>query len=313
MRPRTFAKMMIMAIMLLVSVISNAQIIYSNGKLFVNNSNYNTNYGLNINAWAGMYWTFNSGRFFQLDVSPSNPRLAGSNDEIVFFNTQTGTFNNIQVASVFNYSDERAKTNIRPLTSALKTILQLTPVSYSWKEQTKGERVSFSGDSATVAVGPETDRLQYGFLAQDVEKVLPNAVKTDKDGHKMVNYNAIFTVLVQAVQELQATVEKQSKIIEELSAEKFSYANNKQIKGVILNCTPNPTYGLVTVETQLSSDAVSATITVRNLEGIEEKRIPLSIGSPSVSIDLSSLKKGIHIVTLIVDGNISDSTRLIKE
>lgn len=76
---------------------------------------------------------------------------------------------------------------------------------------------------------------------------------------------------------------------------------------------PNPTYGMVTIDTQLSNDAKSASIIIRSLEGIEEKRVSLNVDSQSVSLDLSNLKNGIHLVTLIVDGNISDSTRLVKE
>lgn len=314
MKQSTFTRMMVMAIMLIATVTSNAQIVYSNGKLNVNNANSNNFYGLNINSWAGMYWTTcNFNNFFQLDVSPLNPRIAGTGDEIVFYNTQTNTFNNIQVANVYNYSDERAKTNIHPLASGLNTIMELTPVSYNWKEMNADGIISCSEDSSTVAVGPNVDQIQYGFLAQNVEKVLPNAVKTDKDGHKMVNYNAIFTVLVQAVQELQSTVEEQSKRIEELTVGNLSYTKSRPIKGVILNCNPNPTYGMVTIDTQLSNDAKSASIIIRSLEGIEEKRVSLNVDSQSVSLDLSNLKNGIHLVTLIVDGNISDSTRLVKE
>lgn len=312
MKLQTFTRMIVMAIILFEAGTLNAQIVYSNGNLNVNNAYANNSYGLNINSWTGMYWTCN-GNFFQLDVNPLSPRLAGTFNEIVFYNTQTSTFNNIQVANVYNYSDERAKTNIRPLGSGLSTIMELTPVSYNWKKQNSERIISCTKDSTTLAVGPNSDVIQYGFLAQDVEKVLPNAVKTDIDGHKMVNYNAIFTVLVQAVQELKATVEEQSKRIEELTAENSSYSKSSPIKGVILNCTPNPTIGMVTISTQLSKDAKFASIIIRNLEGVEEKRVSLLGDSQSVSIDLSDIKNGIHIVTLIVDGSISDSTRLIKE
>ena len=44
-----------------------------------------------------------------------------------------------------------------------------------------------------------------GLLAQ-VEKVLPNVVITDPDGNKLINYTALISVLIQAVNELDAKV-----------------------------------------------------------------------------------------------------------
>ena len=40
-----------------------------------------------------------------------------------------------------------------------------------------------------------------GFVAQEVEKVLPNIVKKDHQGIRSVNYEAIIPVLVEAVKE----------------------------------------------------------------------------------------------------------------
>lgn len=48
---------------------------------------------------------------------------------------------------------------------------------------------------------------ETGFVAQDVEKVLPGAVITDHEGHKLLNYSAIIPILTKAVQELQGEVD----------------------------------------------------------------------------------------------------------
>ena len=85
-------------------------------------------------------------------------------------------------------SDARLKKNISPLTSSLEKLLALNPVSYQWK----------SG---------EDTRSHLGFLAQELETVIPEAVykptgnsetSTDKYG---VNYSTIIPVLVKAIQE----------------------------------------------------------------------------------------------------------------
>lgn len=46
-----------------------------------------------------------------------------------------------------------------------------------------------------------------GIIAQDIERVLPEAVATGKDGFKSVDYNAVTALLVNAVKELKAEVE----------------------------------------------------------------------------------------------------------
>ena len=146
----------------------------------------------------GMYFIGrNRTSFFQIDITPSNPRLAGTGNQVVFFNTATATFNDIQVRSVFNRSDARAKTNIRSLApaSGLDIISRLRPVTYNFIES---ERDAHS---------PRPDVDQIGLLAQEVRTVLPSIVLEDEEGRLLVNYTALIPVLIQAVQSLQAEVE----------------------------------------------------------------------------------------------------------
>lgn len=102
-------------------------------------------------------------------------------------------------ASAIDYnSDERLKQNITEIKSSQGIINKLRPVSYFWNEIGKKK-----GGNA---------QLQYGLVAQEVEKVLPNIVSTDYDGYKSVNYNELIPILLQTVQE-------QGKRIEELQKE----------------------------------------------------------------------------------------------
>lgn len=307
-------------LLLLISfaVASSAQITYTNGKICINNASPNTDYSLNAKDWTGMYMTCKSSNFLQFDLTPSNPRIAGTGNEIVFYNTQTHTYNSIQVANVYNYSDARAKENVQTLKSGLSSILNLRPVSYKWKHDVAVQSLSTASSeneniASNAAYGPlEDDQTQYGFLAQEVEEVLPDAIKTDNEGHKMINYTAIIPMLVQAVQELQATVETQAQRIEQLSNGKepqvIGRTNNK-----ILNCSPNPTNGFVSITTQLDDDARNAKIIISSLMGSREKELTVSPQSPTTSTNISSLNSGIYIVSLFVNGKLTDYQRLIKE
>ena len=308
-----FLKSAALAIFTLLPMGMNAQITYSSGNLNINNAPKHNYLGLTVNKWLGMYWTCKTNNFFQLDISPANPRLAGTGNQVVFYNSATSTFNSIQVANVYNYSDARAKDNIKPLTTGLDAVLQLRPVSYTWKPET-AVNLAATESGSSVANGPvEEGQTQYGFLAQEVEAVLPDAVKTDEEGHKMINYTAIIPMLVQAVQQLQATVDEQSVKIAELSNTPFEASNKAASPYKIVSCTPNPANGQVTITTNLEGLDKSATIIISSLTGTKEKTLQVSSTSPSVTANISNLDRGMHLVSLLVDGKLADSYRLIKE
>lgn len=63
-------------------------------------------------------------------------------------------------------SDARLKTNVAPVANALSTMLNLHGVTFDWKDVSEGTRK------------------QTGFIAQDVEKVIPAWVGEDARGYK---------------------------------------------------------------------------------------------------------------------------------
>jgi uncharacterized protein YqjF (DUF2071 family) len=58
--------------------------------------------------------------------------------------------------------------------------------------------------------------LQTGLLAQEVEKALPELVKTDEKGMKSVNYIGLIPYMLEAIKMQQATNATQQMQIEEL-------------------------------------------------------------------------------------------------
>lgn len=176
----------------------NAQIKYdSNKKLTIGNTTPYGVYGQTIEG-SGMYFKCSGGsKYFQIDVSPAATRLASHLDQVVFYNTQTGKYNSIQVQSVYNYSDTRAKMNIQPLDNCLTKLMQLKTYSYKFKDENEmAARTFVKGGNAN----------EYGMLAQEVEKVLPELVITDPDGKKLINYIELIPMLLNAVQALSQEV-----------------------------------------------------------------------------------------------------------
>lgn len=173
-------------------LITNAQIKYwSDGNLTVGTTTpykfYNTTIG-----GTGVYLSLGS-KFLQMDITPQNPRIAGSGNKIVFYNTQTRAYNDIEIRNMYQQSDARAKTNIQPITNGMSLIKNINPVSYN-----------FIQDAAVKSGG---SNLEFGLIAQELETLLPNLIATDQDGKKLINYTGLIPVLINAIQTLQSEVE----------------------------------------------------------------------------------------------------------
>lgn len=87
--------------------------------------------------------------------------------------------------TVTGSSDKRLKKDIRPISDALKKLDSIVGVRYFW-------------------IDPEqhNDGEQIGVIAQDVEKVFPQAVLTGSDGYKSVSYMGLVGPVIQAIKEL---------------------------------------------------------------------------------------------------------------
>jgi len=186
------------AVTLLLCFNAFSQFKYQGGRVVIGTNDPYSSYIITV-AGNGVYFNHTNGRFFQLDVSnTSAPRVAGNNNEVVFYNTATSTFNSIQVANVYTHSDAKAKTGIQNFNYGLTVVQKLRPVSYNFigKESRKVGYNQYTGNNAEI-----------GLLAQDLETVLPNLVFTDEEGHKLINYTALIPVLIDAVKSLQEEVE----------------------------------------------------------------------------------------------------------
>lgn len=90
-------------------------------------------------------------------------------------------------------SDNTLKKNIADLPFTLEQVLALRPVTWNWKDDTLGARQ------------------EYGFVAQELEKELPDLVYTDVwvDGtkRKFISSQALLPYLVAAIQELQSEID----------------------------------------------------------------------------------------------------------
>eukprot|EP00924_Labyrinthula_sp_SR-Ha-C_P004274 maker-scaffold_3-snap-gene-19.15-mRNA-1 protein AED:0.29 eAED:0.29 QI:0/0.66/0.5/0.75/0.66/0.5/4/518/436 len=91
-------------------------------------------------------------------------------------------------------SDARYKTNVRKIegVDALKLINKIRPVWFEWKwwKKTFQDR-RFSSEPN-----------QIGFIAQEMERILPQIVRENHDGYKSIQYSSLIPILVSGLEEL---------------------------------------------------------------------------------------------------------------
>lgn len=98
-------------------------------------------------------------------------------------------------------SDARLKKSVTNLGYGLQQVMQLRPVSFQWNDRNDG-------------------RTNLGLIAQEVDKVIPEAVERNADPAIPLglNYSSLVPVLIKAVQEQQALVQAQQAMIADLQA-----------------------------------------------------------------------------------------------
>lgn len=97
----------------------------------------------------------------------------------------------IKYSSLVQRSDRNFKKNIKYFDdiNILDKILELKPVFYRWKDKRLPKKEN------------------YGFIAQDIEKIFPLLVESSKSGEKSLNYIQIIPLLVKALQEIKLEID----------------------------------------------------------------------------------------------------------
>jgi trimeric autotransporter adhesin len=187
--------------------------------------------GLRLQNSAGD-WSLYSNEFSRLFLGYSTDNFATNNEILIFepnganYNVIPATSNQVFLGTSGNRwreiwsqnnlntsSDRRLKKNINDIKYGLDEIMRLQAVTYNWKDN-------------------DDKRLQLGFIAQDVEKIVPEIVtksgisdeefeRLEKKGEKVTDtygmqYTGLIPVLVKAVQEQQKVIEDKTNRISQL-------------------------------------------------------------------------------------------------
>ncbi len=111
--------------------------------------------------------------------------LGHANAYSFYGNSTVYTSGNMNAAGYFHNSDQRLKENIQT-SRGLEIVEKLRGVTFDWKKD---------GTPSS------------GVIAQEVEKVMPSAVQSTREGIKMVEYDQLIAPLIEAVKEQQTEID----------------------------------------------------------------------------------------------------------
>lgn len=302
------------------------------GSSFDNNSQIN--YGGNFSAFGGQ--TNNYGIYASSGSNPTD--FAGFFQGDVYVNGPTSGNGYLTV------SDRKFKTDITTIENALDIIGQLRSTTYNFNHE-KFEPINFS------------DKKQYGFIAQEVEEVLPDLVVeqvfpaqynskgelvSEAIEYKAVNYDGFISVLAAGIKEQQGIINEMNAKLKEQDAkieELFNKVNSccstgnskvdnddsasgttidlelEDVASIVLEQNvPNPFAEKTTINYHLPEDVVKAQILFYNASGKLINSVELAErGNGQINVFAADLSNGVYTYTLVADGKIIDSKRMIKK
>lgn len=163
-----------------------AQVIKGGGSISTYSPNFSS--GLHFGADSGTQAAFEDGQVLS---------VAGGVDIATTISSSVDGVNNKRYSITVDYtggtSDERLKENIEPLKGAAEKVAALRAVEFDWADEKERERTGNVHD--------------FGFVAQEVEKVCPELVREKSDGIKTVEYGHVVPLLLDVIQDLTKRIE----------------------------------------------------------------------------------------------------------
>ncbi|WP_303008818.1 T9SS type A sorting domain-containing protein [Coprobacter fastidiosus] len=232
-------------------------------------------------------------------------------------------------------SDISTKREIKTIESSLDKVMQLRGVTFESEFDLKdnlelsdfvaeNEQTNMTQKLVT-QMNSERSRKHMGVVAQEVEEVVPEVVRTTLNGTKAVAYTELVGLLIEAIKEQQSQIEElKAQVFSQESTnpvrnlrsvsdkDALSISSDVAVKNMLYQNVPNPFTSDTKIRYTLSEDVVNANLYIYNMQETQIKNISgLSGGAGVITINGRELKAGMYIYTLIADGKEVDTKRMI--
>ena len=160
--------------------------------------------GVAVSGSAGGSYTINIGQAVNTTSSVNFGSVTiGSATTATILLSCFGAIVSYDNITAYASSDIKFKENIRPIPNALEKVLYIGGKLFDWK------------DDYLASKGGADDYLyrkqDFGIIAQDAQKVFPEAVRTKPDGTLAVDYEKLCALAFAAIKELKSEIEELKK------------------------------------------------------------------------------------------------------
>jgi len=164
--------------------------------------------------------------------------------------------------------------------------------------------------------------VSYSLAANQLKQFYPELVYEDQEGNYSINYIEMVPLLVQSIKELSAKVET---LEQQLGVQKQTKKVKSETTGIENNVSdidmvrmdqnkPNPFSESTVIGLNVPEKTQKADIFIYDLSGKQIKSIPVSErGETNITLYASSLNAGMYIYTLVTDGKVVVTRRMIVE
>ena len=227
----------------------------------------------------------------------------------------------------------KEKKGIEKITNSINLITKLNPVNYNFDLE------------ANPGLALPSEK-QFGFISQEVQQVIPeftkiviHPAKLNDEGKEIypsrevlgLNYNGFFALLTKGIQEQQGQIENLSATV---NAQQKQLAEQKEMINALVNKAgsstgmneinsvptgfsleqniPNPFNNETVIKYTMPNTVTNASLVVYDLSGKQVTSFPLTEkGTSSITITSEKLAAGIYIYSVMADGKIIDTKRMV--
>jgi hypothetical protein len=227
-----------------------------------------------------------------------------------------------------NYADIEGMDDIQGIQNPLEMVNNIHGITFQANELLSMSKLS--DDSLQAGLGKlnnsksdtsefisklyqESKMKHYGIIAQELQKVMPEAVKQINETQLGVVYDYLVPLLIEAVKELNSKVEYLSKVQYKSASfnDIITESNNLPTSKLFQN-NPNPFSEKTVIKFDLGSEIKSAMVLLFDMQGGLVMSFPdLRQNCCSVTVDAQKLKPGIYYYSLIADDKEIDTKKLI--
>ena len=215
-------------------------------------------------------------------------------------------------------SDSKFKTNVKQLDVAMPLIKKLRPVTFDYNfDYSKVEN-----DILKTKLQDE-DKNRLGFIAQEVQVILPQAVKErESDSTLCIRMDDFIPLLVKGLQEQSLKIDSLKSVIEEMKTSQNmlksatistgSTTNLSENRASLEQNIPNPFSKETRIGCTIPENTGTSVLYIYNMNGTQLQQYNVNgKGKQTVILNGNSLEPGMYLYALVVDGQEVDTKRMI--